>query len=39
MDKELIKIVKKLDGNLLGIGIENEKVLDEINKNNKKLKR
>ena len=35
MDKELIKIVKKLDGNLLGIGIENEKVLDEINKNNK----
>lgn len=35
MDKELIKIVKKIEGTLLGIGIENEKVLEEINKNNK----
>ncbi len=35
MDKELIKIVKKLEGSLLGIGIENEKVLEEINKNSK----
>ena len=37
MDKELIKIVKSLKGSLLGIGIENENVLDEINKNDKIL--
>ncbi len=37
MDKELLKIVKKLDGSLLGIGIENEKVLEGINENDKIL--
>ncbi len=37
MDKELLKIVKKMDGSLLGIGIEKEKILDEINKNDKIL--
>lgn len=34
MDNELVKVVKNLKGSLLGIGIENEKVINEINKNN-----
>lgn len=33
MDKELVKIIKNLKGNLLGIGIESESVISAISKN------
>ena len=37
MDKELIKVVDNLKGSLLGIGLENEKIIDKINNNDKIL--